>query len=286
MNCIDAVLGQSYLPHTLYVIDNASTDGTEEQLIKKGFHNTVVKGVTIQYVRLQKNSGGAGGFHTGMKLAYENGCNAVWVMDDDGIPDKDCLKNLLAYIGQYDYVSPMVISVENEEMMSFAGCWVKEFVKQEEKGVVKGSAYPFNGILYSRKLIETIGLPKKEMFIWGDEVNYHFRAITKGLQPITVVNAIHRHPLNRQRYVKYFGKHMMVVPAEEWKLFYYLRNRTYNSCYFCGRRSCIKQALTDLLKFSCYFILQAHQPSKISIVLKAIIKGFYGNFSVPEELMS
>lgn len=62
IKCKDAVLGQTYLPSTIYIIDNASTDGSEGLLQSKGLHHGLVNGVTICYKRLSKNSGGAGGF--------------------------------------------------------------------------------------------------------------------------------------------------------------------------------------------------------------------------------
>ena len=279
IKCLEAVLRQSYLPNTIYIIDNASTDGTEELLKEKGLHHGLINSVAIHYERLPQNSGGAGGFHAGMKLAHEDGCDAVWMMDDDGLPDKDCLKNLLPHLEHHDYLSPMVIDIQDEKMMAFEGCSVAEFIKREKDGVVKGCANPFNGILYSKKLIDTIGYPKKEMFIWGDEINYDLRAKDAGFYPAMVVSSIHRHPLNRQRYVRYFGKHMMVVPEQDWKLFCLLRNRTYNAKLFSGRLECMKQTFTDVLKFSCYYVLQERQLSKLAIVANAILKGFNEDFS-------
>ena len=279
IKCLNAILGQSYLPKTIYIIDNASTDGTEESLKEEGLHHDQVNGVTICYVKLPKNLGGAGGFYTGIKMTHEDGCDAVWVMDDDGIPDKDCLKNLIPHLEKYDYISPMVIDIQNENMMAFEGCTVDKFKKREKNGIVEGCANPFNGILYSKKLIDTIGYPKKEMFIWGDEINYNLRARTAGFIPVMVVNAIHRHPLNRQRYVRYLGKHMMVVPEQDWKLFCYLRNRTYNAKLFSSAITCWKTIISDFIKFTCYYILQAHQPSKMLLVLKALWKGLSENFS-------
>ena len=229
IKCLEAVLRQSYLPKTIYIIDNASTDGTEELLKEKRLHHGLINSVAIHYERLPQNSGGAGGFHAGMKLAHENGCDAVWMMDDDGLPDKDCLKNLLPHLEHHDYLSPMVIDIQNEDMMAFEGCTVSEFMKREKGGIVKGCANPFNGTLFSKRLIAEVGYPKKEMFIWGDEINYNLRAKQKGFIPAMVVNAIHRHPLNRQRYVRYLGRHKMVVPEQEWKLFCLVRNQVYNT---------------------------------------------------------
>lgn len=286
IKCLEAVLRQSYLPKTIYIIDNASTDGTEELLKEKGLHHGLINSVAIHYERLPQNSGGAGGFHAGMKLAHENGCDAVWMMDDDGLPDQDCLKNLLPHLDQYDYLSPMVIDIQNEDMMAFEGCTVSEFMKREKGGIVKGCANPFNGILYSKKLIDTIGYPKKEMFIWGDEINYDLRAKAAGFYPAMVVSSIHRHPLNRQRYVRYLGKHMMVVPEQDWKLFCYLRNKTYNAKQFSGHVACMKSVFSDFIRFSCYFLLQTHQPSKLFLIAKAQYKGLVGNFEGLEKYKS
>lgn len=283
IKCLEAVLRQSCLPKTIYIIDNASTDGTEELLKEKGLHHGLINSVAIHYERLPQNSGGAGGFHAGMKLAHENGCDAVWMMDDDGLPDKDCLKNLLPHLEHHDYLSPMVIDIQDEKMMAFEGCTVAEFLKREVNGVVKGCANPFNGVLYSKKLIEAVGYPKKEMFIWGDEINYDMRARRAGFQPVMVTNAIHRHPLNRQPYVRYFGHHMMVVPEQDWKLFCYVRNKTYNAKQFLSLSALLKLLVSDVIKFSSYFILKVRQPAKILVVLKAIWKGMAEDFTSFEK---
>ena len=48
---------------------------------------------------LAENRGGAGGFHDGLAWAVERGADLVWLMDDDGLPDPDCLELLLAEHG-------------------------------------------------------------------------------------------------------------------------------------------------------------------------------------------
>ena len=55
--------------------------------------------IPLTYIRLEHNIGGAGGFYTGMKRAYDTHLyDAVWVMDDDGEPDSKCLSNLLSML--------------------------------------------------------------------------------------------------------------------------------------------------------------------------------------------
>ena len=40
-------------------------------------------------ITLPENMGGAGGFHEGIKYAFEHGFDYIWLMDDDGVPSAD-----------------------------------------------------------------------------------------------------------------------------------------------------------------------------------------------------
>ncbi|MHA0902720.1 glycosyltransferase, partial [Enterobacter ludwigii] len=73
----------------IIIIDNASTDGTEIYLHEKGMF--VNNNIEIEYVRLQSNLGGAGGFNKGLSIAFDQQYDYCWVMDDDGYPDENCL---------------------------------------------------------------------------------------------------------------------------------------------------------------------------------------------------
>lgn len=231
--CIDAVLHQTYKPTTIYVVNNASTDGTEELLQKKGYiasskESLTVDDCEIRYLPLTLNIGGAGGFCTGMKIAYEEGASGIWVMDDDGIPDSNCLASLVKYLGEYDYIAPMVLNINDSSKMAFEYCGTRDdFEDKAINGLVHDVACPFNGILYSRSLIETIGLPKKEMFIWGDEENYNMRAVEGGFKPVTVIQAVHKHPANRVMVGRSLFGQIDIAP-QMWRCYCRYRNMMYN----------------------------------------------------------
>ena len=53
---------------------------------------------------------------------------------------------------------------------------------------------PFNGVLVTRELVDRIGLPREEFFIWGDDVEYLWRASEAGARVATVVGARVLHP--------------------------------------------------------------------------------------------
>ena len=57
---------------------------------------------------------------------------------------------------------------------------------------------PFNGVLVTRELVERIGLPREEFFIWGDDVEYRLRAERAGARVGTVVAAAVPPPRRRR----------------------------------------------------------------------------------------
>lgn len=197
MDCIQAILNQTYPVTSIYVIDNNSSDGTDQLIKERGFIGDV-NGVQIYYHKLSVNGGGAMGFSMGMEKAYSQNHDGYWMMDDDGLPHKDCLKNLCKYINDYDYVCPIVYARGKDESLvapidgSINPCKIKE--KYGEGEVVEGYTNPFNGGLFSHRLVTKVGFPKKELFIYGDEMNYHQRCLDLGFIPHAITTAIHYHP--------------------------------------------------------------------------------------------
>ncbi len=94
----------------ILVVDNASGDGTGEWLDDQS--DLVVR-------RLDRNRGGAGGFHEGLGLAVERGADLVWLMDDDGLPDLDCLETLLGHAGELDFWGPVVVDEDDPDRLVF-----------------------------------------------------------------------------------------------------------------------------------------------------------------------
>lgn len=86
IRCLQHIQDQN-LSTDIIVIDNMSTDGTQEVL------KSLIQNHKIIYKRLEKNIGGAGGFSEGIKYAYNLGYEYFWVMDDDCMPKQDALSN-------------------------------------------------------------------------------------------------------------------------------------------------------------------------------------------------
>ena len=75
--CLINLKKQSKKVDKILVIDNGSTDNTQE----------VLSELKIDSIK-QANLGSAGGWNTGLKYALKYNFDAAWLMDDDGYPDK------------------------------------------------------------------------------------------------------------------------------------------------------------------------------------------------------
>lgn len=272
--CLDAILQQEYKPHSVYIIDNASTDGTDALVNELGYSGEK-EGIRFIYVKLPENIGGSGGFYTGMKMAFESSENydAFWLMDDDGIPDKKQLGYLESDLSKYDYLSPLVVSKEDPSVISYDGSPAQQYVDMAENHLVVGAANPFNGVLYSRRLVEKIGFPIRDMFIWGDEINYGLRCIKAGFPPAMDVRAIHVHPRNRQPFEPFIGKSQIIVPKDDWKLYCLVRNLIYNARTLSRTRHYMKVLVQLWCKYSVYFTFIKFNVHKLMVVNNALMDG-------------
>ena len=178
----------------ILVVDNASTDGTGEWLASQP--------APVVPMTLPDNRGGAGGFHVGLSAAVATGADLVWLMDDDGIPEPDCLKVLLDH-DDFDLWGPAVLAEQDPSRLCFPirlpgrAAVVHRMAEVEEAardGVIADVVIPFNGVLVTRELVERIGTPREEFFIWGDDVEYLWRARKACARTGTVVAARFLHP--------------------------------------------------------------------------------------------
>lgn len=181
------------------VIDNASSDGTDTWLAAC----TATGDIPVRSRSLATNRGGAGGFHDGLAWALDTGADLVWLMDDDGLPDVDCLPLLLEHRDDLDFWGPLVVDESDPGRLVFpirlpGGAKVAHAVDDVRRAArgdrLDGIVIPFNGVLVTKELVERIGLPREEFFIWGDDHEYRLRAEESGARVATIVTAAVRHP--------------------------------------------------------------------------------------------
>ena len=90
--CLAALRAQTVQGFTVLLVDNASNDGTADYIKALAMPGLI-------YHNTGENLGGAGGFARGLEEAVRLGCEAVWIMDDDTLPEPDGAAVWAAYRG-------------------------------------------------------------------------------------------------------------------------------------------------------------------------------------------
>ena len=175
---IKALLEQDYNNCHILIVDNASTDGTKE------FIEEEIQNSKVNYVNTGANLGGAGGFNFGMKKAHELGCEFIWLMDDDCIVHKDSLTELInadkELNGNYGFLSSKVLWKDksickmNIQKRKFSK-WLKDF-ETNKQNIAMAS---FVSLFLKTAIVEEMGLPIKDFFIWTDDWEYTRRISRK-----------------------------------------------------------------------------------------------------------
>lgn len=178
LRCMDAVRRQTadVIPD-IYVVDNNSSDGTEEAVrdyIKKTSGSN--KGIVLYY-NLRYNSGGAGGFTFGIRKAVETGYDYLWLMDDDCVPADDALEHFLEFDrehkGEYGFLSGKALWRDGSLCrMNIQRKTVTKKIKKMPDGPERIEMASFVSLFVPAASVLDSGLPVRQFFIWTDDWEY------------------------------------------------------------------------------------------------------------------
>jgi GT2 family glycosyltransferase len=197
----------------IIIVDNASSRNSREALdkFKEKF------GEIITVIRLDENKGSAGGFKLGLKYAKNNGCEFVWLLDDDNLPLKNSLSELLivynkiSSIESSDSFALLSLRKDRDQFLkvaqgyslgrifpkknSFRGFDILQKInnlisnlkninveKKEEclNNPIQIPFGPYGGLFFNINLLTKIGLPKEQFFVYSDDHEFTYRITQSG----------------------------------------------------------------------------------------------------------
>lgn len=216
------------------IVNNASTDGTKEWL-------DTLTDCRLKVIHLDENIGGAGGFNVGFKEVVEN-CDADWLVcyDDDAYPQSGTIEKFksltlnqtVGSIASAVYLPDGKIAEMNRPSLN--PFWhVKRFFstafkgrdgfhvsdkQYEDRDFIEVDASSFVGYFVRTDVIKKVGLPRKELFIYADDIIYALSVRKAGYKHLFVPQVSFIHGcgtlLNNQDIYK---------PI--WRVYYVCRNR-------------------------------------------------------------
>jgi len=207
--CLKSIENQTYKPEAICILDNASSKETLDLLEKKGILTTFdreniekenfnfkledmpcylktikTSGNNYIYLRLKENTGGSGGFYYGLKYLHEyTDLDGYYILDDDGMLDENCLKEIIPYTNDYLSITSLKLDRDNPtNLIPHTGYCIddnyKYFPVKTLDKVDKNLEISFSsfvGWYFAKSLIEKVGYPKKDFFISIDDIEYSFR---------------------------------------------------------------------------------------------------------------
>jgi rhamnopyranosyl-N-acetylglucosaminyl-diphospho-decaprenol beta-1,3/1,4-galactofuranosyltransferase len=276
-----AVDAQQTRPAEVVVVDNASTDDTPAVLDRLAGD----LGVRLRVLRLSRNTGGAGGFSAGLAAAAAGGGDLFWLMDDDGVPPPDCLATLLSADGRYDFWGPAVVAEGDPGRLCFpirlpGTATVVHRLADVERvardGVLADVVIPFNGVLVTAALVERVGLPREEFFIWGDDVEYVWRARRAGARIATLVDARFAHPATDDLGTPMaFGRTTYNHSPSDLKHYCMVRNNVVNLREYAG----LLGVLAFVAKTLWFYTLTRPSWPRLRLSADALMAGVRGDFT-------
>ena len=234
LNYLKKALGefenQTYLPKRLIVVNNSSTDGTADYLLKwkktEGNFEKIV-------ITTERNLGGAGGFATGLKEASEySDIDWIWLSDDDAFVKPDTLATIHnVYRDELgsESVAAMFTSVINHGEYDLSH---RRIVKKGLLGIkmlpVEREAYKnkcfeldqgsYVGMLIKNDLVQKYGVTKEEYFIYYDDTE-HCERLRKHGKLICIPSAEIIHDVevdNKYSWKSYYGARNSTILIKEY----------------------------------------------------------------------
>ncbi len=204
---VSAILNQTRKPDEFVIVNNASTDSTQEFLEEL---QSKEKRVVIK--KLKENLGGSGGFSIGLKESIDHGADWVWMMDDDALPYPSALKELEKVLNNVDENVGVVLS----KLVKVPNAIPKNKIGHARIGT-------FVGFAVSAQTVKKVGLPNADFFIYADDYEYSLRIRKNGFQILKAHSSLieHKDWIKQKRLFRFpFSK--PDIPA--WKVYYIFRN--------------------------------------------------------------
>lgn len=238
---IQSLLSQTVVPQKIVIVDNDSSDDTS-QFIASNIGVWNCNSEVVIYCNTGANLGGAGGFDYGFNMAKKFDFDYLWLMDDDLLPAPNCLESLLlsdlsGIIQPTRYnidgccaeLSPVKYDLTNPFLLSPKKKSVKDIKDHCRAELMEIDGIAFEGPLISRDVVDAVGNPKADFFIFYDDLEYALRAKQLGFKVYSSRSAkCTRLLMNNQK-----------NDLASWKGYFMLRN-FFHIHFFYGKNSAVK----------------------------------------------
>jgi GT2 family glycosyltransferase len=250
---LDSLHAQTYKDMVVYAVDNASTDRSVEICLQQGNRLVVIANT--------ENSGFAHATNQGIRLALQDGCEFVLLLNNDVAFRSDFLAQLVAGLqrNNADTVAPLTYYHDRPDIIWAAGGRLQRIggfrpvhlgMGQRDNGQFPADLRidfaPGSGILVRRSVFATVGLLDENFFTYWEDTDFAVRTLRAGLRSYLIPSAKLWHKVS--------SLSGMNSPFQQ---FYAVRN---HALYICKHCAPIEARLLSGLYLSWYQISEMFAP--------------------------
>ncbi|HEX2867260.1 MAG TPA: glycosyltransferase [Ignavibacteriales bacterium] len=229
----------------------------------------------LKVIYLDENTGSAGGYSRGLKEFFrDEACDFVWLLDDDNVPEEGSLEVLKTFwqgLNEKDKESSVALlssrpgreiyktavlqnkpdlvigSMDGFLGFSIKGFFLRSLSHNSENNAVgaKGdlshgnvSASYYGGLFFQKKLLDKIGYPNEDLFLYTDDTEYSNRIVRMGGRIIVLFNSRITdidekwfQPEDRATFLKL----PLMNQTNKHRYYYQIRNRVYFEKFILNR---------------------------------------------------
>lgn len=220
LECIQSVLESTVHNFDIYMVDNASTDGSIEA-VRSRF------GEKVTILANSENLGGSGGFNTGLRVVLEKGYDYFFCLDDDAQVDETAIQALYEYMEAHPDVGMAGSRVYHMQMpeyiqqcgltIDFTSCTTQTlYADRPEDGtlpeVIACDTVATCAVMIRGSAIRetNIGLMPEDNFIYWDDMEWGHRMQLAGYKTVTLGSskALHQMGANVRKPTTFLNYYM------------------------------------------------------------------------------
>ncbi len=180
--CLETVEAQDYKDLSILLVNNASTDGTVE-LVSQAYPQ-------VEILSLPENLGPTGGYNAGFRHALKKGFSLMFLLNNDTLLASNCISELVKEIqtaNDIGLVMPKIYYADDPKRIWNVGGWENKLNYEVERPgndqIDEGQwnkpldidDAPFTAVLLTRDVLENVGLPDENFFLYYEDRDFSRR---------------------------------------------------------------------------------------------------------------
>lgn len=234
---------QTFKDFTVYFVDNNSTDGSVEHFKQQNSDNKL----NVKYIRLNYNSGFSGGCNEGAKQATEDGCEYLFISNNDLVFDENAMQRFINTVNDKENIvclGPLLFKHSQKtpgEIQEYGGkinfkrgTLEKYYTNQNINNVslpeIIETDFVGGGVCFIKAdVFKKIGMFENAYFAYFDEIDlsYRLKVINNYKMAVTSGAMIwHNHNWTKKNNKSFYFEYYL---SERNKLLYYRKYKLYGS---------------------------------------------------------